>query len=403
MPQDGWTLQYEPRDWQHQALDAWHANSSSGIVQVVTGGGKTIFAEMCMLEFVAAVPSGLIIIVVPTLTLLDQWYVSLREELGVASDDIATYSGESRPSAPKRINLMVLNTARKCVAQISTGVQTMLIVDECHRAGSTENAKALRGMHQATLGMSATPKREYDSGLVEHLVPALGPVIYEYDYNQAAADGVVASFDLINVAIDLLPDEEKEYRKLSQRIGAAMQNVDGSPFEDPRVKRLLQQRARVSAQAALRVPAAAAIALRHRTDKILVFHEQIEAAESLHRLLEARGVSATTYHSKIGAAVRRDNLRLFRKGVFDVLVSCRALDEGTNIPETSVAIIASSTASGRQRIQRMGRVLRPAKGKDLARIYTIYATEQEEQRLAREARTLVGASGISWQRIRANG
>jgi superfamily II DNA or RNA helicase len=91
-------------------------------------------------------------------------------------------------------------------------------------------------------------------------------------------------------------------------------------------------------------------------------------------------------------------LRLFRRGAFDVLVTCRALDEGTNVPETRVAIIASSTASTRQRIQRLGRVLRPAQGKLLATIYTVYATEIEKDRLAREAMTLTGAEAVSWQK-----
>ena len=101
-----------------------------------------------------------------------------------------------------------------------------------------------------------------------------------------------------------------------------------------------------------------------------------------------RGHSATIYHSQVGPSVRRDNLRLFRQGVFDVLVDCRALDEGINIPETQVAIIAAATASERQRIQRLGRVLRPAPGKDAALIYTLYAIEAEASRLANEARDL---------------
>ena len=134
-----------------------------------------------------------------------------------------------------------------------------------------------------------------------------------------------------------------------------------------------------------------------------MFHEAIGAAERIHELLTQRSLSATIYHSRIPPAIRRDNLRLFRRGAFDVLVSCRALDEGTNVPETSVAVIASSTASTRQRIQRMGRVLRPAPGKNHAIIYTVYAKNQEEKRLAREAQELVEASSVSWQRIERRG
>ena len=116
------------------------------------------------------------------------------------------------------------------------------------------------------------------------------------------------------------------------------------------------------------------------------------SATALYDILRKRNHSACIYHSKLAPNWRRDNLRLFRQGVFDVLVSCRALDEGMNVPETTVAIIASSTASHRQRIQRLGRVLRPARGKDHAIHYTLFATEQEQRRLANEEASLEGVA-----------
>ena len=67
-----------------------------------------------------------------------------------------------------------------------------------------------------------------------------------------------------------------------------------------------------------------------------------------------------------------------------------------NVPETAVAVIASSTASQRQRIQRLGRVLRPARGKDKATIYTLFATTQEKVRLTSEAGRLEGVANILW-------
>jgi superfamily II DNA or RNA helicase len=115
-------------------------------------------------------------------------------------------------------------------------------------------------------------------------------------------------------------------------------------------------------------------------------------------ILNEREHCATVYHSKIGPTLRRDNLRLYRQGVFDVLVTCRALDEGMNAPETTVAVIASSTSSERQRIQRLGRVLRPAPGKSHATIFTIYATDVEDRRLKEEEKKLEGVAGVRWCR-----
>jgi superfamily II DNA or RNA helicase len=67
-----------------------------------------------------------------------------------------------------------------------------------------------------------------------------------------------------------------------------------------------------------------------------------------------------------------------------------------NVPETAVAVIASSTASHRQRIQRLGRVLRPSRGKDKAVIYTLFATVQEEKRLQNEAARLEDVASVAW-------
>jgi superfamily II DNA or RNA helicase len=77
-------------------------------------------------------------------------------------------------------------------------------------------------------------------------------------------------------------------------------------------------------------------------------------------------------------------------------VTCRALDEGMNAPETTVGIIASGTASTRQRIQRLGRILRPAEGKSEAVIYTLYASDQEEERLLAEATDDSLCASVDW-------
>jgi superfamily II DNA or RNA helicase len=391
-----WTLRVEPRTWQRRALAIWESNYRRGIVEVVTGAGKTVFAEMCMINVQQALPNVSFVIVVPTLALLDQWYVSLQEELGVRPNDIGTYSGEGKPKTPRRINLMTLNTARDFAPRVVAGKPVCLIVDECHRIGSPMNALALQGEHLATLGMSATPEREYDQAFDQIVAPNLGPIVFRYDYNQARADGVITPFTLINVAIEFQEDERQQYEDLTKRLATLMGKRRGGFDVEDQLVRLLRRRAAVSAAAIMRIPVAISLTDRHRGDRLLIFHESIRAAEVIRDRLVERGHNVGLYHSRIGPIIRRDNLRLFRRGIFDVLVSCRALDEGVNIPETTVAILASSTASGRQRIQRLGRVLRPAQGKDRAIVYTLYATEVEQQRLSAEAEALSSADSVEW-------
>lgn len=155
---NNWTLENSPRKWQEEALSLWKENLR-GIVKVVTGGGKTFFAEMCILEFKKLYPSGKVIVIVPTLALLDQWYLSLQDDLNVSIHEISIYSGQEKSNAINAINLMVINTARKLILELSQNEDVFLIVDECHHAGSPENARALNGKPRATLGLSATPKR----------------------------------------------------------------------------------------------------------------------------------------------------------------------------------------------------------------------------------------------------
>ena len=392
-----WKLKYDLRGWQEIAIEAWR-EKSRGTVSVVTGGGKTVFAEACLIQFFEEHPDGLAVIVVPTTALLDQWCLSLQDEMGVAPEAIGLLGGGERPKEDAKIIIAVINSARRRDGKWSEANQPkMLVVDECHRAGSPENAKALSGDFSATLGLSATPVREYDDGFSALVEPALGPVIYEYTYVEAHRDGVITEFNLQNVRVNLLPDEQDKYDRLNKRVRMAFAR-GSDPKDDDGLKRLLQQRAAVSATATMRIPVAVRLIEEHRGERSIIFHERTEAADHLFRLLNERGHSATIYHAKLAPALRRENLRLFRKGVFDVLVCCRALDEGMNVPETSVAVVASSTASQRQRIQRLGRILRPAAGKEAATVYTIYATKEEEERLAAEAKNLEDVAGTSWHR-----
>jgi superfamily II DNA or RNA helicase len=282
-----WRLKTEPRDWQTAALEEWLA-AHRGVASVVTGGGKTIFAFLCMDAFKRDHPDGRYIILVPTITLLDQWYVSLQEDFGVAEADIACYSGQEKAPNPARVNLLVINTGRKMVRRMSQGYPCFLIVDECHRAGSPENAKALQGSFAASLGLSATPEREYDEGFQQHVIPVLGPVVFEYDYVQAFEDRVITPFDLINVRIDFLPQEKAEYDKLTKRAAVLFKEAKTNSEAGSKLKNVLQKRAGVSAQARMRVPVAAKIADQHRGMRTIIFHERVSSANTLYAILKKR-------------------------------------------------------------------------------------------------------------------
>ena len=389
------SLEVQPRAWQEQALEAWKESGRRGIAKVVTGGGKTVFAELCMAEVLKEADSSRFIILVPTLALLDQWTLSLEDEFHVATGDIALWAGGKKPKEAKQFNIAVINSARTLIgAMIEGGRPTMLVVDEVHRAASAKNATALEGPFIATLGLSATPERQFDDLFEVVLKQRIGPIVFEYDIIAAAKDGIISGFEAINVEFELLADELATYNRLSARI-ARRRAMIGSD-DDELLEALLRKRARVSALATMRGPLSIRLCEQHKGARTLIFHEDIGAAHKIHTNLIARNHAATMYHSRIAGPRRRENLRMFRKGIFDVLVCCRALDEGLNIPEVQVAIIASSTSSTRQRIQRLGRVLRPHASKDKASVYTLFATRVERDRLAEEAMALKEVADVRW-------
>ena len=385
-----------PRRWQVEALNAW-SKRQRGIARVVTGGGKTVFSYLCLEEFFAKHSDGRAVIVVPTLALLDQWFLDLCDATDLEKSDIASFSGVSRPEQPARVNIVVLNTARRVAPQIADSTPTFLIVDECHRIGTAENSRALEGLHEATLGLSATPERESDDGFESLIVPALGPIIHEYDYVQAKADGVIVDFKLVNVEIALDGNEINKLPNLSRSRDARAQRSTATS-EQQRLHDVASEKVARSAEQAIRVPWAVKLALHHSRERVIVFHERVASLARITNLLSEYGQNSVAYHSHLAESHRRDNLRMFRRGMINMLVTCRALDEGANVPETNIAIIARSTSSVRQRIQRLGRVLRPAAGKEHAIVYTLYAGENQRELLANEAVKLEGVSKVTWKK-----
>lgn len=396
-----WRLIYSPRSWQEQALASW-LSARRGIVEVVTGGGKTVFAFQVMLALRTQTPELRTLIIVPSVALADQWNVALQDELSVPPEQIGVLGGGERPAADQPIVIAVVNSARGRTADLAANGPTLLIVDECHRVGSEKNASALIGSFAATLGLSATPEREYDEGYADFIEPALGGVIYRYGYVEAARDKVITAFNLTNVELPMLEGETAEYMRLSKAIAQARRSAI-SDGDDERVRRLLIRRAAVVNRITFRVPAAVRIVDRHPGVRSIVFHERVADAERIAQLLDERGHNVTLYHAGIAPQVRREHLRRFRSGVYDVLVCCRALDEGTNVPETALAVVASGTASRRQRIQRLGRILRPAAGKAHADVYTLFATVEERDRLLEESEQLSDIAGVRWMRMKTEG
>jgi len=177
----GRPLDLTPRRWQIEAMTRWEEAGRRGVVSVVTGAGKTALALLLFDRLRRERPEVRLVVVVPTLALLDQWVVALESECGLSGDDIALYSGEAKARQPGIANVMVINTARTRAADLVSD-DSFFIVDECHRAGSEENARALEVTPAFALGLSATPVREFDDGFERYVAPVLGDILRQLGY-----------------------------------------------------------------------------------------------------------------------------------------------------------------------------------------------------------------------------
>jgi superfamily II DNA or RNA helicase len=260
----------ELRRWQREALAIWKNEGNRGIVSIVTGGGKTVFALACIADLKPLTT----VVVVPTAALLDQWWEETAAYFKWRLDDVNIVSG-GRAIKAGTINLVVINTAAN-LASKGQIPRCFLIVDECHRAASEHFRDVLKIETIATLGLSATPERQYDEGLAEILIPALGPIIYDYDYEDALADNVIVPFELRNIVFDLDETTQLEYDKLTKAIARSIQ-ING--LESEKTISLMLKRARVLSLSDKRVTLALRLVAANRNKQTLIFHEDIRACE----------------------------------------------------------------------------------------------------------------------------
>ncbi|MCK9548639.1 MAG: DEAD/DEAH box helicase [Sphaerochaeta sp.] len=399
--------------WQQQCINAWLSGGRRGIIEVATGAGKTVTALFAAKALQETLDRRLhLLIIVPKTFLLGQWkqmILTLEHELGYKRDEIGLVGGGVRQEHNKPVMIYVVNSARYRVsslvaAQLKSGQPVMLIADECHHYGSEENRKIFSFLsvlddsataNYYALGLSATPHTfHFDSVLV----PALGPLFYSYDVGQAIADGVVNDVVIYNIGLWMDSEQAEEYEKLTDaiintfrkmpstcpelvkvpqgRLFGELQRLAHGKDETKRsfamlLLTLLYKRRSLVYEAPQRIDCAFdLISLLSEESTIIIFAERIEQSEALYEALSGQmGNTVAMYHSQMGDVARTLALRRYRMKEVRILVSCKALDEGLDIPSADVGIVIASTSEQRQRIQRLGRILRKDEGKGTASLF----------------------------------
>lgn len=123
------------------------------------------------------------------------------------------------------------------------------------------------------------------------------------------------------------------------------------------------------------------IKLINKNKKIIIFTERITQVDSLYSILnDTYKGKISRYHSKMEEPEKQLALDSFRVGSTNILITCKALDEGLNIPSADIAIILSGNSQERQRIQRLGRILRKEVGKSQSSLFYCYLDDTVERK-----------------------
>jgi superfamily II DNA or RNA helicase len=385
------------RQWQEKAFPLWWAKKR-GIVKVVTGGGKTVFAIHCLTKYLEEEKDNSIFIVVPSIALLDQWYEGLQKTFG--DKDISLNGGGEHLDVISKITISTIDSVKNIIHKFDAS-NTLLIVDECHKIGTEKRGETLTNNWHATLGLSATPERDYDDNFYIIIKKILGDIIFDYDYIDAREDEVIVNFKLLYAYAAMTEDEEEKYKKFTKSIQRRAATIGGNNMNDYPLKMLIFNRARMVKNSKNRIPFGVELLQKHKRDSWIVFTENKKQAKEFNKIINKKGYKSAIYNTDLDNAEREENLNNFKNGNLNVLVSCTALDEGFDMPEADGAMILSASSSKRQRIQRMGRVLRITANKENALIVTVYSSKTEFDKLREESnRYKLEGVPVKWQQMK---
>lgn len=408
----------ELREYQQRATDAWFDAGGQGIYSMATGSGKTITALATAEALYQRVGGPLVIIIIaPYLNLVDQWIEEARK-FGLSPINC---SGDSASWVPIVETAIFLNQTglRPILSLVTTNttfslepfqrlldrlaVRTLLIADEVHNLGARHLRRKLPARISLRLGLSATPTRWMDTEGSRAVADYFGKTVLNFDLKDALAGPNAAlcpyTYHPILVALD--DDEIEEYMAITKQLARCMLSPNPDNLSDLALA-LLLRRSRLVACAKGKLPAfARAFEPFRKTYYNLVYcgdgrteidvaspgisgqiseYDVIRQVDAVTRLLgHDFEMNVSKYTAETDPMHRRAILSDFERGDKQALVAIRCLDEGIDIPKVRRAFILASSTNPRQFIQRRGRVLRKAEGKEKAEIFDFVVVPPMEQ------------------------
>jgi len=376
------TLAGEPfglRPYQAEAARAFHAGGSerggSGVVVLPCGAGKTVVGMACMAEVGSST-----LILTTGITATRQWMAELLDKTTLHEDQVGEYSGATKDIRPVTIatyNIMTWRKKRdaefKHLKLFDERNWGLIIYDEVHLLPAPVFQVTASLQARRRLGLTATLVRE--DGREDDVFALIGPKKADVPWKALEKQGWIAKAVCTEVR---LPMPE----------GLRMAYAVAEP----------RRKFRMASENPLKLGVVRELLARHPDEPVLVIGMYLDQIKEIARGLEVPVLTGST------GQARRDRLYAeFRDGRLRVLAVSKVANFAVDLPDASVAIQVSGTFGSRQEeAQRLGRILRPKKGANQARFYTVVTRDTVEQDYALKRQLFLCEQGYEYRIVDAD-
>jgi superfamily II DNA or RNA helicase len=371
----------EPRPYQTEALEAWRGAQGRGVIVLPTGAGKTWLACLAIEDRRRSA-----IVLAPTLDLVRQWYDVLRTTFGTAVGVIGGGEYDVQP-----LTVSTYDSAYLHMEHLGDRFG-LAVFDECHHLPGAAYALAARAaVAPFRLGLTATLERA--DGRHADLDDLVGPVVYRKDIVDLSG-AYLSNYETVRLTVDLSPEdraayeaERAIYRDFVASNGIRMSSPSGwsdfvirSSRSDAgrRAMQAYRRQREIAFAAPAKLDYLALLLDRHRADRVLLFTQDNATAYQIARRFL---VPVITHETKVRE--RSEILAGLAEGAYGAVVTSKVLNEGVDIPSANVAVVISGSASVREHVQRLGRILRPQDGKHAVLYELVTAGTSETSTSAR--------------------
>lgn len=399
---------------QAKAVELWKKNNYRLLMEMATGTGKTRTAIGCFMQLKNKIEKLVVIVATPQNTLSRQWKNDIEDELGISFEKsiIADGSNYKWKTDLEKLLLDVSNGIyddailytthasassndfMRIINKYGEMVNLLFICDEVHGIGSEKQKEALLDIYKYRIGLSATPERMFDDEGTSLIREYFGNSSFEFTIKDALNTiNPITGYPFLNkfyyhpCFVYLNAEEMDKYKSYSKKI-ASIINQENPDYELLNNLNILRSDVLKNAEAKMAMVESIIDNLncKERIKDTIIFTTDKKIDDVL-MMLGKKGIMRSKITeeestSKIvgirGNTEREEFIDQFRDGTIQVLIGLKCLDEGIDIKNARIAILMASTTNPREFVQRVGRVIRVAKGKAYSEIYDLIVTTSVE-------------------------